>query len=213
VKSIDRRSFLAGSLVSPLLASAACAAPLPDDLIVATAKRELERMGNKIWLKDQVGIADFSRPSAEPRFFLVDLVGGKVRSYLVSHGKGSDPDHSGQLQSFSNVDGSFATSRGAYLTLKWYDGKHGPSMRLAGLDPDNSNALDRAIVIHAAAYANPDHVATYGKLGRSDGCFVFPEANLMEILARLSPGRLLFADRLGASTPPLSVTPPAGHLR
>ena len=29
-------------------------------------------------------------------------------------------------------------------------GKHGHSMRLAGLDPQNSNAGPRAIVVHAA---------------------------------------------------------------
>jgi L,D-transpeptidase catalytic domain len=195
VKGINRRGFVAGTLALPFVTSAAHAAPA-DAALVAIANRELGRLGSKIWLKDLVGIADFSLPSSVPRFFLVDIMSSKVRRFLVSHGRGSDPEHLGMLQTFSNENGSGATSRGAYITLKWYDGIHGPSMRLQGLDADNSNAIDRAIVIHSAPYANPEMIQTWGKLGRSDGCFVFPETNLMEILARLSPGRLLFADRL-----------------
>ena len=38
-----------------------------------------------------IGIADFSRPSSEPRFHLVDLQNGTVESHLVCHGRGSDP--------------------------------------------------------------------------------------------------------------------------
>ncbi len=192
---MNRRHFVAGSLAASLCAGAARTAPA-NEALIGIAQRELARLGNKIWLKDQVGIADFSLPSNQPRFFLIDMASGAVRPFLVTHGRGSDPDHLGLLQNFSNEDGSGATSRGAYLTLKWYDGTHGPSMRLQGLDADNSNAADRAIVIHTAPYANPDMIQTWGKLGRSDGCFVFPESNVMEILARLSPGRLLFADRL-----------------
>ena len=194
MNGIDRRSFVAGSLALGL-AAPALGEDLPDRLR-DIAKRELARAGKRIWLKDMVGIADFTLPSSVPRFFLVDMAGGAVRPFLVTHGKGSDPDHTGFLQSFSNVEGSMATSRGAYVSYGWYDGSHGPSMRLIGLDADNSNAADRAIVIHGAPYANADMIPRWGKLGRSDGCFVFPEDNLMEMLARLSPGRLLFADRL-----------------
>ena len=147
-----------------------------------------------------VGIADFSLPSSEPRFFLVDIQSGLVRPFLVAHGKGSDPEHDGWLKSFSNDPGSLATSRGAYVTQRWYDGKYGTSMRLAGLDADNDHANDRAIVMHGAWYANPAMITEWGKLGRSEGCFALPEVNLMEVMARLGPGRLLFADKLPIST-------------
>lgn len=69
-------------------------------------------------------------------------------------------------------------------------------MRLYGLDPDNSNAEARAIVVHGAWYANPDMIEKWGKLGRSDGCFAFPEDDLMQIIARVGPGRLIFSDKL-----------------
>src|SRR3546814_10379295 len=82
-------------------------------------------------------------------------------------------------------------------------------MRLVGLDPDNSNADRRAIVVHGAWYADPSLIATQGKLGRSEGCFVFGEALLPHILYKPGPGRLLFADQLSAP-PPQPVLPAPG---
>ncbi|MEQ1548554.1 MAG: murein L,D-transpeptidase catalytic domain family protein [Chakrabartia sp.] len=167
-----------------------------EDRLIALAKRELERHSSRVWLRDKVGIVDFSMPSKDPRFFLVDLENGTTRSYFVTHGRGSDPEHDGWLKSFSNQFSSNASSRGAYVTQNYYEGKHGLSMRLQGLDPDNNNAEDRAIVVHGAAYANPDMITKWGKLGRSEGCFAFPQDNLVEVIARIGPQRLLFADRL-----------------
>jgi hypothetical protein len=128
--------------------------------------------------------------------FLVDILRGTTTALLVAHGKGSDPDHSGMLQSFSDVVGSAATSEGAYLTGDAYEGVHGPSRRLIGLDPGNAHAEERAIVIHSAWYANPDMAAKQGKLGRSDGCFAVGEADIATVLARLGKGRLLYAGRI-----------------
>lgn len=196
--NLGRRDILAGSVAAAalsLLPSKALAAPA-DAHLIDIAKRNLDRMGNRIWVKDVVGLADFSLVSAEPRFFIVNLVSGTVNRYYVTHGRGSDPEHDGWLKAFSNDPGSNATSRGAYLTRNYYDGKHGLSMRLTGLETDNSNAEDRAIVVHGADYANPDLIRTMGKLGRSEGCFAFPQAKLVEVIARMGPGRMIFADRL-----------------
>lgn len=195
---IGRREILAGSVAAAalsLLPSKALAAPT-DAHLMTVAKRHLDRMGNRIWVKDVVGLADFSLVSAEPRFFIVNLVSGTVNRYYVTHGRGSDPEHDGWLKGFSNDPGSNATSRGAYLTRNYYDGKHGLSMRLSGLEPDNNNAESRAIVVHGADYANPDLIPRMGKLGRSEGCFAFPQTKLVEVIARMGPGRMIFADRL-----------------
>jgi hypothetical protein len=166
--------------------------------LVGGASAALARHEAVIWSRDVLAIADFGLPSSVPRFHIVDLLGGTVTSLLVAHGKGSDPDHSGMLQSFSNADGSNATSEGAYLTGETYVGVHGQSRRLIGLDPTNDNAERRAIVIHAAPYAEAAMIAQQGKLGRSDGCFVFGEADLAIVLARLGRGRLLYAGRAPA---------------
>jgi hypothetical protein len=210
---LNRRQLLVGGAALVASASMASAAsgitPASDnDVLFATARRELDRAGARIWLRDVVGLADFSRPSSMPRFFLLDMVSGVVKPFYVTHGRGSDPEHDGWLKNFSNEDSSFATSRGAFLTRPFYEGKHGLSMRLVGLDRDNSNADPRAIVIHAAEYANPDLIVTQGKLGRSEGCFVLPPVNLMEVLGRLGPGRMLFADRMTPWLVPPAPTSP-----
>ncbi|VWX46652.1 hypothetical protein NOVOSPHI9U_10192 [Novosphingobium sp. 9U] len=164
--------------------------------ILANAKRQVERLGSKLWRTDLVGIADFSRPSWEPRLHFANLENGTVRSFLLAHGKGSDLSHTGWLQNFSDQYGSLATSRGAYLTCEWYTGKYGTSIRLVGLDPDNRTALERMIVMHSAWYVDAGMIAKWGKIGRSDGCFAMSPADFNEALWHLSGGRLLFADRI-----------------
>lgn len=182
--------------VQPAIPVVAPPNPLYDARLREIAKRELERAGASVWRHDIVGIADFARPSNLPRLHFVNLEKGEIRSFLVCHGRGSDPAHSGFLQSFSNTIGSEATSRGAYLTAEWYKGKYGTSIRLLGLDQDNSNALDRAIVMHPAAYAADDMIPKFGKLGRSEGCFAMGQEHFNEALWNLSGGRLLYADRI-----------------
>lgn len=204
-----RRSLMkaaAGAAGVSLLSSKAFASQLlpasvthvaPDHrAIVERARAELDRVSHQLWRRDKVGIVDYGRRSQEPRLFIVDMMAGKVKSYLVAHGRGSDPEHDGYLNSFSNVPGSLASSRGAYCTMQWYTGKYGSSMRLEGLDPDNNLALDRAIVVHEAWYSAPDMVAKWGKLGRSEGCFAVSPGMNKDMLYHLGGGRLLFADKI-----------------
>ena len=200
---MDRRSFLAASAVTAAgLAAparlAAQVAPSPGDRrLLDLARREVERAGAVLWQRDVVGIADFGLHSSLPRFHFVDLAGGRVNSVLVTHGSGSDPEHDGWLNAYSNRHDSWATSRGAYITWEWYIGRFGTSVRLGGLDADNSEAFPRAIVMHSAGYATQDHVDRWGRLGRSNGCFAFGPETFREALYRLRGGRLLFADTLG----------------
>ena len=189
-------SLLPGA--EPATVPGAALAPSPyERRVLAVAARETQRLGNKLWRTDLVGIADFAQPSWKPRLHFVNLEAGTVRSFLLAHGRGSDPAHSGWLQSFSNRVGSEATSRGAFLTCEWYKGKYGTSIRLEGLDADNSRALERAIVMHPAWYVDESMIDKWGKLGRSEGCFAMSNENFNEALWHLSGGRLLFADRIG----------------
>ena len=205
---MKRRDLLTGTLAvgaalafpSRALASVAAmpATGTPRDRILFDlAKRELLRAGNAIWKQDIVGIADFGLHSAKPRFHFVNLERGEVQSYHVSHGVGSDPQHDGWLKQFSNIEGSNATSRGAYVTWEWYKGRYGTSVRLGGLDQTNEAALRRYIVMHHADYAESSHLEKWGRLGRSNGCFAMGTAQFREALTHLSGGRLLYADSLG----------------
>lgn len=171
--------------------------PAYDRKVLEIAARERDRAGAALWRRDVVGVADFARPSTLPRLHFANLENGTIRSFYVTHGRGSDREHDGWLKQFSNVPGSEATSRGAYLTAEWYNGKYGTSIRLLGLDPDNATALERAIVMHPAWYADPALIARQGKLGRSEGCFAMAPDQFNEALWHLSGGRLLYADRIG----------------
>jgi hypothetical protein len=155
----------------------------------------LERHRDSIPCRDVIGVADFSLPSRLPRFHLVKLADGSVRSHWVAHGRGSDPSRTGWLERFSNEPHSNATSAGAYRTGSAYTGAHGQSMRLDGLDPTNSNALSRAIVVHAAWYVNEDVLSHFGMLGRSQGCFAVADSSLADIVTTLGPGHLIYADK------------------
>jgi hypothetical protein len=167
-----------------------------DPRLLGRARAAFDRHRNSLGHTDVVGIVDFTRPSREPRFFLFNTGSGQVSSHLVAHGRGSDPDHSGYVERFSNAPGSEASSSGAYVTGDYYPGKYGRAMRLSGLDASNSNAESRAIVVHSAWYAEPDQIALHGKLGRSEGCFALSYNSLQQTLARLGPGRLLYADKV-----------------
>jgi hypothetical protein len=164
--------------------------------ILRRALSALDRHGAAIPHRDVVALADFSQPSRMPRFHIVDLASGSAKSYLVAHGRGSDPGHTGWLQRFSNAPGSYATASGAYRTDDLYVGKHGRSIRLTGLEASNNNALVRAIVVHGAWYVSPEMARTHGVLGRSEGCFALAAASLPEVLERLGPGRLIYADKV-----------------
>lgn len=203
VTVMDRRSFLSGSALgaAALCAPASLAAQVGPDAktrrILDIAQAQVERAGDVLWRRDKAAIIDFGVHSATPRFHIANLEAGSVRSLLVSHGSGSDPEHDGWLNEFSNLHDSWATSRGAYVSWEWYEGRYGTSMRLEGLDDSNSNAYPRAIVMHAADYATPSHLERWGKLGRSNGCFAIGPEEFRQALYHLSGGRLLFADRLG----------------
>jgi hypothetical protein len=162
--------------------------------LLRRALEALEQHHASISYRDFIGVADFSLPSRAPRFHLMNLADGSVQSHLVAHGRGSDPSHTGWLERFSNEPHSNATSAGAYKTGSLYVGAHGRSMRLEGLDPTNSNALSRAIVVHGAWYVNEQVIGRSGMLGRSQGCFAVADSSLPEIMARLGPGRLIYAD-------------------
>jgi hypothetical protein len=204
----DRRRFLtaaaigAGGLLMPrMLGSSARAAVFatvdsgPTAPLLAHAAAALARHGSQITHDDVVGLADFSPASRAARLHLVDMKRRQVASYLVAHGRGSDPTHTGYLHRFSNENGSNCTSEGAYRTADYYTGAHGHSMRVEGLEATNSNALSRAIVVHGAWYVSEAMIRQHGMLGRSEGCFAVAEEDLPTVLNTLGPGRLLVAGK------------------
>jgi len=214
ISAPSRRTFLqsvaigacaVGTVAAParLLAQARLPPALAVDLesspggvrpgLLRAALAALTQHAGEVRAHDRIAIADFAAPSGQPRLHLLDLWSGERTAVLVAHGRGSDPEHTGWLQRFSNDPGSYASCHGAFLTSDYYVGKHGRSQRLIGLDPTNNNALARDIVIHSASYASAAVAASRGRLGRSEGCFAVDPDDLERVLSLLGPGRLLFA--------------------
>lgn len=164
------------------------------DLLNA-ALTAMDTAGPEAGATGRLVVVDYSRHSSEERLFVVDLETGGVTAYRAAHGLGSDPDHDGYLDSFSSVAGSQASPEGLFRMAEEYRGKHGRSVRMDGLEAGNRTARARAIVIHAAWYAEPSFLAGHGKLGRSNGCIVFSAADLAAFLEDVPEGTLIFVGK------------------
>lgn len=138
-----------------------------------------------------ISIADFSLPSTEKRLYVVDLKNYQVlyKTY-VAHGRNSGTV---MANSFSNRSSSFKSSLGFYKTLDTYNGKHGYSLRLQGLERGvNDNAYGRAIVMHGADYVNPAYIPRQGYIGRSLGCPAVMSKEATPIINTIKNGTCLF---------------------
>lgn len=139
--------------------------------------------------QDYLTVIDYSQHSSRRRFYLIDLKSGKVERYLVAHGSGSDPNRDGYADKFSNEDGSKATSLGFYRTLSTYSGKWGTSLLLQGLSSTNSNAYDRAVVMHGASYVQESS----NHAGLSWGCPALDLDVKDSVIRRIKDGALIYA--------------------
>ncbi|MFT6638578.1 MAG: hypothetical protein ACJAYP_001155 [Flavobacterium sp.] len=144
-----------------------------------------------IILKEYLTIIDFSLSSNEERLWVIDMVSKKVvLKSLVAHGRNSGEEFA---NSFSNKSESYQSSLGFYATGEVYQGKHGLSLRLDGLEYGiNDNARDRAVVIHGADYASQKFAKTHGRLGRSQGCPAVPYAVHKEFINTIKDKSCLF---------------------
>jgi hypothetical protein len=139
--------------------------------------------------QDYITLVDFSKHSGERRMFILDLVNREMEALHVSHGKNTDPRHTGMAKYFSNVNNSLKSSLGVYLTAERYYGKNGLSMRLDGKQSTNSNARRRAIVVHGAKYVGPNN----SKQGRSYGCPAVARNKISSLIERTENGSILYA--------------------
>lgn len=138
-----------------------------------------------------LALIDFTKPSTEKRFCVLDLQRKEVlfRSH-VTHGCNSGDNYA---VSFSNRPGSYQSSLGFFRTGDTYSGKNGYSLLLEGLEPGiNDKALERNIVMHGAAYADPSFARSRGRLGRSLGCPALPPGISRQIIDTLKNGALLY---------------------
>ncbi|WP_235941960.1 murein L,D-transpeptidase catalytic domain family protein [Pontibacter fetidus] len=136
-------------------------------------------------------VIDFTKSSREKRMWVIDLKAKKVLyNTLVAHGR-----NTGNVQAvkFSNQPNSYMSSLGFYVTDNTYFGKHGLSLKLDGLDKGfNTNARERAIVVHGADYATKDFIKQYGRLGRSLGCPALPTEVSKEVIETIKNETVIY---------------------
>lgn len=123
--------------------------------------------------KDILTLIDFSLSSNTKRLWVIDMKNFTVLYHsLVAHGRNTGEEYA---ENFSNTSESYKSSLGFYLTGEVYQGKHGTSLRLDGLEKGiNDNARNRAVVIHGADYVSDSFIKNNGRLGRSQGCPALP---------------------------------------
>lgn len=147
--------------------------------------------------KQLLTVVDFDLPSTEKRLWVVDLASHKVLFHtLVAHGHNSGEN---VASNFSNTDASNMSSLGFYVTGREYEGKHGHSLRLQGLDEGfNTNAATRSVVMHGADYVSEEFIKENGRLGRSLGCPALPMDQYSQIIDAVNGGTCLFINRSDA---------------
>jgi len=139
----------------------------------------------------RLAVIDYSRPSTQPRLWVFDLEKNTLLfREVVAHGQGSGENMASR---FSNVDGTHASSLGLFRTADTYEGHNGYSLRMQGLEPGtNDAAMARAIVMHGAAYVNPQAAQKQGRLGRSWGCPALRPEVARKVIDSLRNGQMIF---------------------
>lgn len=112
-------------------------------------------------------LLDMKKRSGRERFFVVNLDKDSVLDKgLVAHGHCQN--YASVKPGFSNEVGSNCTSLGRYKIGGKYSGSFGTAYKLYGLDPTNSNAFDRFVVLHGHSCV-PNSETPFG-ICRSEGC-------------------------------------------
>ncbi len=132
--------------------------------------------------KDILTIVDFSLSSNTKRLWVIDLATGDILFHsLVAHGRNTGDEFA---SNFSNAAESYKSSLGFYATGEIYNGKHGMSLKLDGLEKGvNDNARTRGVVMHAADYVSNSFIRNNNRLGRSQGCPAVPVELSKEIIS------------------------------
>ena len=124
-------------------------------------------------------LIDMSLPRGRKRFFVYDLEKDSVvNSGLVAHGSCNTDFLETAL--FSNVTGCGCTSQGKYKISYPYQGNFGRSFKLKGLDPSNSKAFERFIVLHSYKCV-PDEETFPDPICNSRGCPMVSPAFMKDI--------------------------------
>lgn len=141
--------------------------------------------------KNILTLIDFSLSSNTKRLWVIDLTTNTILfNSLVAHGRNTGEEFA---TAFSNLNSSFKSSLGFYATGEIYQGKHGASLRLDGLENGvNDNARERGVVMHGADYVSESFIRDHKRLGRSQGCPALPVEMTNEIIQLIKDKSCLY---------------------
>ena len=141
--------------------------------------------------RDVLTVVDFSLSANVKRLWVIDLATNTILyNSLVAHGRNTGEEFA---DSFSNINESFKSSLGFYATGEIYNGKHGMSLKLDGLEKGvNDNARNRGVVVHGADYVSESFIRNHQRLGRSQGCPALPVELTNEIINVIKDKSCLF---------------------
>ncbi len=137
-------------------------------------------------------IIDFSQSSKNKRMYVIDLYKKALLfNTYVAHGRNTGDEFA---ERFSNIQGTFQSSLGFYITENMAVGSRvGLSLLLKGIEKGfNDHAREREIIIHGADYATEDFIQKTGRLGRSYGCPSLPPDLIKPVAETIKGGSLLF---------------------
>ncbi len=164
-------------------------------------KAAFAEMGKKLGSIPKSGtlmVVDFSNPSQSKRLRMIDLATRRTHfDARVAHGLNSGGIYA---TDFSNTPDSYQSSLGLFEIAEQFDGKHGSSFRLNGLDKEkNDKAFDRAIILHRADYVGIGTILLNWsegfRLGRSLGCFVLTPQKYEQMEKKLVRPAYIYAHR------------------
>jgi hypothetical protein len=160
--------------------------------------------------KDVLAVFDISQPSANKRFYVLDLRSGKVTAHHAAHGRDNGPNaRATKFKGFqTDLDmvplGPLKTAHSEvmdhYKTIvDRYDGTVYPNMVVAGLEgvtPYNSyinHTPPFKWIIHPNWYTTAAFRAkNNGMLGRSNGCITLDPVENNQLITRLAGGALVY---------------------
>lgn len=158
-------------------------------------------------VKDVITIFDLSKPSSEPRLFVIDLKKGTTTAHFASHGKNSGPGpmvSRSKLKGFNGDNGK--TPLGPLLTGEEADLGRGPygrvgnrsglkTLRMIGTKNYNHKIKPEGGVsfeFHTKDYATASFRRKNGGMGNSGGCIVLDPEKINEVTERIQGGSLVY---------------------
>jgi hypothetical protein len=183
----------AGATASAILRQTATLRPAVLELALA-AYAQAEEEGKVE--RPRLTVIDYELPSYEKRMWVIDMTSGRVlHEEWVAHGMGSPTGSGGDMEralAFSNRCGTKKSSLGLFRTAETYQGQHGYSLRLDGLEQGvNDAARERTIVVHPADYVTSDR-AEQRMVGRSWGCPAVRPAISQQLIDDIKDGSLIW---------------------